>query len=70
MARIRALIPVPVEVQFQAGNVRGQRLHVAAGGRQLARQQGISMEEARRQVAENLEEYRAVRSILEEEGGE
>lgn len=43
---------------------------VSSPARQLARQQGISMEEARRQVAENLEEYRAVRSILEEEGGE
>ena len=43
---------------------------VNSPARQLARQQGISMEEARRQVAENLEEYRAVRSILEEEGGE
>ena len=43
---------------------------VSSPARQLARQQGISMEEARRQVAENLEEYRAIRSILEEEEGE
>ena len=39
MARIGTLIPMPIEVQLQPRNLRGERLHMTAGRRQLARQQ-------------------------------
>jgi hypothetical protein len=41
---------------------------ISSPARELARMQGISVEEARQEVAENLEEYRAVRAALTEEG--
>ena len=41
---------------------------ISSPARELARMQGVTIEEARQEVAENLEEYRAVRAALTEEG--